>query len=164
MILSKRKFFLYLSFVLIWMGVIFGFSAQKSDQSDETSLGVGRIIAEIFVADFDAMPEDEQFELIDGWNTVIRKMAHFCEYAVLGIFVVMLLLQVKISKRKTVMIGILICALYAVTDEVHQYFVPGRACQIRDVCIDSAGAAAGILLVTIIGYTHFKIQSRRKFS
>ena len=36
-------------------------------------------------------------------------------------------------------------ALYAVTDEVHQYFVPGRSCELRDVLVDTSGALTGIL-------------------
>lgn len=39
----------------------------------------------------------------------------------------------------------MICILYAISDEVHQLFVPGRGGQVRDVIIDSAGAIAGIL-------------------
>lgn len=41
----------------------------------------------------------------------------------------------------------IICTLYAGTDELHQYFVPGRACSLRDVCIDSAGALLGVLIM-----------------
>lgn len=41
----------------------------------------------------------------------------------------------------------IICTLYAGTDEFHQYFVPGRACSLRDVCIDSAGAILGVLIM-----------------
>ena len=40
--------------------------------------------------------------------------------------------------------------LYAASDEFHQLFVEGRTCAFRDVCIDSAGAAAGILIASII--------------
>ena len=40
--------------------------------------------------------------------------------------------------------------LYSVTDEIHQMFVPGRSCELRDVAIDSCGVATGILLCTII--------------
>ena len=41
------------------------------------------------------------------------------------------------------MIGV----LYAVTDEVHQYFVPGRSCELRDALIDACGVAAGVAIV-----------------
>lgn len=35
--------------------------------------------------------------------------------------------------------------LYAASDELHQYFVPGRACQLRDVVIDGLGVLIGVL-------------------
>jgi len=39
-----------------------------------------------------------------------------------------------------------VCVLFAVSDEFHQQFVPGRGPQVRDVFIDSSGAALGLLL------------------
>ena len=44
----------------------------------------------------------------------------------------------------------MIGTLYAVTDEVHQYFVPGRSCEIRDMVIDGCGVAVGVLIMAII--------------
>ena len=40
--------------------------------------------------------------------------------------------------------------LYAISDEIHQYFVPGRSAEIRDVLIDVLGANIGILLINKI--------------
>ena len=48
---------------------------------------------------------------------------------------------------KKIVLPLSLGILYACIDELHQYFVPGRACQIRDVCIDTAGVLAGVLLV-----------------
>jgi VanZ family protein len=42
-----------------------------------------------------------------------------------------------------------LCLLYAAGDEFHQSFIPGRGPQIRDVCIDFAGALTGILLTRL---------------
>lgn len=44
----------------------------------------------------------------------------------------------------------LVCVLYATSDEIHQLFVPGRSCQIGDIAIDAAGAAAGIVLILLL--------------
>lgn len=38
------------------------------------------------------------------------------------------------------------CIVYAVSDEIHQLFVPGRGAQVKDVMIDSTGAFAGIII------------------
>lgn len=156
MIINKRKFIVYICGVLLWMGIIFSFSAQPSEASDETSLGFGRVIAEILVEGFEELSEEAQFKLVEGWNIFIRKTAHFCEYAVLGILCAFALSQVKISGRKAAAIGIVICAGYAASDELHQYFVPGRAGRITDVCLDSAGAITGIVLVMLIRYFRMK--------
>lgn len=161
MIIDKRKFWLFLTCVLIWMAVIFGFSSEKSDQSDETSLNVGKLIAEIVVKDFDKMSEKEQLEMIESWNFAIRKTAHFCEYAMLGILVISMFLQVDISRKNAVILGIILCAFYAMSDELHQYFVPGRACQFRDVCIDTAGAATGIFVLLIFAKIYGMLLKNR---
>lgn len=149
MILNKSKFIFFLCCVLLWMAVIFEFSSERSEQSDKTSLGVGQMIAEMIVDDFDLMTEAEQQEMIETWNFAIRKTAHFCEYAILAVLTMLLFGQIKISRRLAVIAALLVSALYAVTDEVHQYFVPGRACQIRDVCIDTSGAATGIFVMLL---------------
>ena len=46
--------------------------------------------------------------------------------------------------------------LYAASDEIHQLFVPGRSGQLRDVFLDSAGVAAGILLAWAVGLLYQK--------
>ncbi|MFQ8632799.1 MAG: VanZ family protein, partial [Intestinibacter bartlettii] len=49
--------------------------------------------------------------------------------------------------------------LYAISDEIHQYFVPGRACQFRDVMIDSCGALFGIAVIVILKKMVNKIKN-----
>lgn len=46
---------------------------------------------------------------------------------------------------QTIGLALLICVLYAISDEIHQHFVPGRGAQVKDVLIDSAGASVGIV-------------------
>ena len=57
------------------------------------------------------------------------------------------------------MIAFLLAVAYAISDEIHQFFVPGRSCQIKDVLIDSCGAAVGIGLVFISIKTYKKLKS-----
>lgn len=54
----------------------------------------------------------------------------------------------------------LFCALYACSDELHQYFVPGRSCRFFDVCVDSTGAFCGALLFW--GFFHLADMRKRK--
>ena len=74
-------------------------------------------------------------------ETLSRKGAHLVEYGVLAFFVAQALM-VAGRRRRTVVAGAFVfCALYAVSDEIHQAFVPGRYGQVRDVVLDILGAA-----------------------
>jgi VanZ family protein len=72
------------------------------------------------------------------WDLVLRKIAHAGEFAVLGA----LLLRALRDERAALAAG----AAYAISDEVHQMFVPGRVGSPLDVAIDSVGIAVGVLL------------------
>ncbi|MGN0162267.1 MAG: VanZ family protein, partial [Candidatus Ornithomonoglobus sp.] len=84
-------------------------------------------------------------------HNFIRKCAHFSEYAVLGIssYVSIRFLTDK-SARYVRIYAILFCMLYAVTDEIHQHFVPGRTERIFDVFVDTCGAATGVIIITAL--------------
>ena len=73
------------------------------------------------------------------WDFVLRKIAHVCEYAILGA----LLLRALGRAELAVAAGV----AYAATDELHQHFVPGRHAALRDVAIDAAGVLAGVFLL-----------------
>ena len=70
------------------------------------------------------------------WDLVLRKFAHAGEFAVLGA----LLLRALAAERTALALGI----AYAVSDEVHQHFVPGRLGSPFDVLIDAVGVAIGV--------------------
>lgn len=63
------------------------------------------------------------------------------------------------KNKKIFLITILICFLYAVSDEIHQYFVPGRACRIFDVTIDTLGSSFFILVYFL--YSKIKQNQNR---
>ena len=75
---------------------------------------------------------------LGGWDLVLRKLAHAAEFAILGA------LLVRATGRAGIAFGLGV--LYAVGDEVHQTFVPGRAGAPLDVAIDAIGVAVGIVL------------------
>jgi hypothetical protein len=95
--------------VVVWAAVIFAFSSVAD-------LGTG----------------------LGTWDLVLRKIAHGCEFAVLGA----LLVRALRDERAAFVVGV----LYAVSDEVHQLFVPGRVGAPLDVVIDAIGVAVGVLL------------------
>ena len=73
---------------------------------------------------------------LGGWDLVLRKAAHVAEYAILGA----LLVRAVISPWMAVTLG----TIYALTDELHQHFVPGREASVLDVAIDALGVAVGV--------------------
>jgi VanZ family protein len=91
---------------------------------------------------------EETYETV---HTAIRKCAHFTEYAILG-FLTWRLVHLDsaflaFSQCKQYWLAILLCALYASTDEFHQKFVPDRHPAVLDVMLDTFGAACGVLAI-----------------
>ena len=82
---------------------------------------------------------------IGRFNHILRKSAHFFAYLVLGILMINGLSSSDIYGFKGIGLAILICILYAISDEVHQLFIPGRGGQVSDVILDSVGTIVGIL-------------------
>ncbi len=79
---------------------------------------------------------------------IVRKFAHFFEYAALGF---VLGCALFLTRRRFSPVPAVICsAVYSVSDEIHQYFVPGRACRLFDVGVDVFGALAGTLVLALI--------------
>ncbi len=72
------------------------------------------------------------------WDLVLRKLAHLAEYAILGA----LLLRAVVERVPALVAGV----AYAVSDEIHQSFVPGRLGAPLDVAIDAVGVACGVVL------------------
>ncbi|MGB0757432.1 MAG: VanZ family protein [Patescibacteria group bacterium] len=111
--------------VLLWMGGIFIVSSVPSLQSE--------------------LPSTVDF--------VLRKMAHMVEYFILTILVWFVLIDRKIFFSTKYLTAGMISFLYAVSDEFHQRFVPGRYGTSTDVMIDSIGI---IVALVVIFYTHKK--------
>lgn len=123
--------------MLLWMFLIFLMSSFDATESANQSNFIVNIITDIF-----------KIENIELLSLIIRKLAHFTEYLILGFLTINMLNKNDISKKY--LISILICIIYATSDEIHQIFVPGRACQIRDVLIDSIGSITGVYLYKLI--------------
>ena len=135
---------------LLIMVAIFRFSSQNADDSSTESI---RITQELLCAIRDRFRlswTPSQLSLyIERSEFFIRKLAHFSEYAALGLSLILPLCAFYSGsfKKKTLFLtSWIICIAYAASDELHQFFSPGRSPQIRDVVIDSFGALAGILL------------------
>ncbi|MDV2684352.1 VanZ family protein [Alkalihalophilus lindianensis] len=125
--------------VLLWMALIFYLSHQPATESAELSSGImERIVAVVEIV----VPTIHQH--LDTVHLIIRKGAHFFAYFILGILVIHALRGGRLTGYRRVLLALSICVLYAISDEVHQLFIPGRSGEVTDVLIDSAGASGGI--------------------
>ena len=80
-----RKIFLILT--IVWMAVIFAFSARPADESEEDSIQVGMMIGRIFIPEFEEWSQESRYEFAERIDHPVRKTAHATEYAILGLLV-----------------------------------------------------------------------------
>lgn len=151
--MRQRKMFWWI-LLIIWMVLIFLFSAQTAVQSDSLSSGLISKIIHLLIPRFDLLSDADKLVYIDHWNVIIRKSAHFFIYFVFSLLLISLLRQYGIKKKY--LLALLICLLYAVTDEWHQFFVAGRGPALSDVVIDLIGVLIGLILF----YIRDKIKRR----
>ena len=133
--MRRRYFFRIAS--LIWMAVIFSFSAQDGSHSGALSSS----IAHWLIAGLPGGKELSAQTIV----LIIRKGAHMTEYAILAILLFNSFGFQTLLKRRLWRSAV-IAVVYAMTDEAHQLLVAGRAGQLKDVVIDSAGVIAGLAL------------------
>ena len=137
--------------ILAVMAGIFILSNENRDESTDTSDAVINPIIKLLYPDFDDLEPSKQTAILNEFNVTIRTGAHYLEYLVLGTLCVGLVLTFKTEHVPLyILIPLGIGALYAISDEIHQYFVPGRSCQISDIIIDTCGALTGILIIFTI--------------
>ncbi|MDD6485114.1 MAG: VanZ family protein [Clostridiales bacterium] len=124
------------------MAVIFMFSSQNAETSSQVSAGVTEKIVDFIYRGLSQAQKTEKIEML---HYAVRKAAHFTLYTALGVSAAAMF-GVIFSGRSRLGIWILavcFCMLYAVSDELHQFFSDGRTPMIRDVLIDTAGAVTG---------------------
>ena len=165
---------------VVWMIRIFDFSSADADVSGSVSRSMSYNLIEKISRHLNLGWDEEKIESVAGpVEKYLRKAAHMYEYAVMSILWCIALDAWKYvgiqshpepysgdrrkrsgRSRRFIRPGIvlLICLIYAVSDEFHQIFVDGRSGEIRDVCLDFGGAIIGVLLGALIVF----IYRRRK--
>lgn len=136
--------------VLLWMSTIFYFSNQPATISTTQSDRVINTI-NIIVKDNRVM-KDIVNKLYDskGASFIIRKSAHMISYGLLASLLFIAIYSHRKYISASFKYAFAISLLYAVSDEIHQYFVPGRACMLQDVLIDCIGMLIGLTLISIL--------------
>lgn len=136
--------------VVIWMGIIFLLSAEGADDSRARSGAVVGILK-------DSLNTDSADDFL---TSLTRKAAHIVAYFILGILIYSIIETYKLTGKRTIVLSITFALLYAIFDEIHQLFVPGRSGEIRDVLIDTVAASIGVGIY----YTSSKIRRNHDMS
>lgn len=136
-------------FLIGIFSMIFGFSNQNGTKSSKTSEKVTILITKN-VKSIQNKPVDEKEKIIFYIEGIVRKIAHFTIYMIVGILIRTLCQTYKIHEIDKFSISIITGIIYATADEIHQAFIPGRSSMFIDVLIDTMGTTTGILIIMII--------------
>ena len=124
--------------VLVWMTVIFLFSTDYFS-STNTAPFIAPFLSNLF--------PDLAKGHIESIVMLMRKLGHFSEYCILALLLMRALNAefAEQSAKSRINWSIALVVIYAVSDELHQAFVPSRSASPWDVLIDSLGGICGTL-------------------
>lgn len=145
---AKRKIYVCLSWALVIGIMIFIFSMSSANGEESSQMSNSLLLK---IAELTGIEIPSHF---------IRKAAHFCEFALLS-FLLTNAVFATFNNKKASFFAFPCACLYAVTDELHQLFSDGRACSVKDMLIDSAGALLGAVLFLIIILIYIKHIERK---
>ena len=128
--------------------IIFGFSSQDGETSGGLSRNITNKILQLS-SKYNNLEQEEKDQVSDRTEKIIRKIAHFSIYTLVGLLLMGLLSTYKIKENWRIMLSVFLGMIYAISDEIHQGFTPGRLPRIADVYIDTLGVILGILLILL---------------
>lgn len=140
--------------------IIFGFSSQNGEESGGISSRVTEFILEKSNT-YKNIEENRQDEIFERTEKIIRKIAHFSIYALVGFLLMGLVSTFKLKEKNRILISLILGVLYATSDEIHQLFSPGRSAQITDVYIDTLGILVGIFVILLFIKIFEKIKLQK---
>lgn len=151
------KKYVPIGLVVIWMIVIFGFSAMNGKESNIKSKEViHKIVTQVIIitnklniTHIDTH-EEHLKEIVNNLNFILRKCMHASVYFILSMIIFHLVRTNNLSVFRAFLIASLFSFVYACTDEYHQTFIDGRTGQFSDVLIDTAGVLVGGALCSIL--------------
>ena len=156
---QRRRLF---AIILLWTMVIgyYCIICAFSERSAAESTKESNVIVEkvVKVVKTVRKTEGENHKIFSEVEFAVRKMAHFLNFFIFG-FLCIMLSAVLCGKRITARgaAAALICGLLgAAIDEWHQFYVPGRSAEVRDVCVDFAGVSIGCL--TFVAALYFALR------
>lgn len=144
----SKKRIVWFVLMIVTMSVIFYFSGQNGEKTNE----VGNAVAQTMnITPANEWVDGSHTELLLGLN--LRKWAHIALFGALGLCTYGWIMSVPKA--------VLICLVYSVLDEVHQYFVPGREAKAMDVVIDAIGFVIVIGMLGVARTLQKKVVGNR---
>lgn len=142
-----KKYLFNIILIIIWLFIIFSFSAQ--DGLSSQSISDGFITKIINIVSDNKTTTTNSPQIVNKYSKLVRKSAHFSVYFILAILVFRLYYKMYGLIPKTLIYTIIFSFIYACSDEIHQLFVNGRSCEILDVLLDSSAAFIATIIISL---------------
>jgi VanZ family protein len=149
--MNKRKWWFLLT--ITWIIVIYFFTELPSFNGQSTATVINKTVVANEVTNHVVSPSTGSLLTLNELNILFRKSAHIFVFGVLA----MLFFKCIEPRRYSYLMAGVLTVLYAIFDEWHQSFIPGRVAAIKDVMFDSFGAMVALFLV-------YFIVKRKKFN
>ena len=153
-----------IAILLADMIFIFSNSAQNATSSASVSQSITEKVAPIILPNYREMNEEEQKQAVLSLDAILREIAHMLQFVPLG-FALYLLLHTFSEQIQSIKLKLLITIsygiFYAITDEIHQIFSPGRAFEFFDIFMDTCGVVAGCAAAVILTLVLKRIPKQR---
>lgn len=163
----NKKLIISWILVILWAGLIFFMSSMDTNESNGKSKTIINDVVEKSVETTNGLgitdkhpSENKMNQVIEKLNYPLRKAAHASEYFIFTILILIALKNSGVKGRKVFIIALIICFIYACTDEYHQTFVNGRTGQFSDTLIDTIGEIIGCSIIVLKN----KFVKKRKVS
>lgn len=161
----NKKRITVISLLLFWLCVIYFFSNMTGVESrnksintiDYTLTNIVKVTNNIGITNYN---DNDILVLSKKLNYPLRKCMHVTEYFVLSIIIYILLGLFKMEERNRFLFIIILCFLYACSDEIHQLFTE-RTSKFTDVLIDTSGSILAIILINIKNYIILKLKNKK---
>lgn len=138
--------------VVLWAGFIFFMSAHTGSDLNE---------GDDLVAHIKQWLNEVQLRWFGPGVDLASSVAHFCEFAVFGALLSNALGRHVVGSRGRVLLAaVAVASAYAITDEAHQIFVPGRVCDVADWAVDTAGALLGAGIWALVARARARTRAR----
>lgn len=163
--MTNKKILLYFIPALIVTLIIFTLSSRDIETSNAESGQVTQTIANLFGSSSDEAADGQTPTMpLDILNLYIRSLAHVIEFGGLGLMIILGCLLAKLSQRHLIIVTLTWGAVVALSDELVQYFTPGRTCDILDMTKDVIGIVLALAFAYVVKKIYVTMQQRKSIA